>query len=238
MPKPAKPDTVPDTMLESVCFSQNALDAACEMDIDLTDADRTFMAGERATLEPARVEVRGAIVAIEEHDLGAASRAQAKVVLGDVVQDRVVRDSNRSVKAELPRSPGLGADHAFGARVDDLVRTKLELEPAAVQRAAERLGDLPEFPSRDRIRERMMRVAGNQTTALTERKRVEGERDRLEVAAARAVINAATALQALEARLLARFPGQYDYVGSFFMATSARRARRAKEPSQPTEPTA
>jgi hypothetical protein len=237
MPKPAKPDTAPGTMLEALCFSQNALDAACEMDIDLTDDDRTFMAGERAALEPARVDVRGVIVAIEEHDLGVASRAQAKVVLGDVVQDRVVRDSNRSTKAELPRSPALGADHAFGSRVDDLVRMKLELEPAAVQRAAERLGDLPGFPSRDRIRDRMMRVASNQNAALTDRKRFEGDRDRLEVAAARAVIGASTALQALEARLLARFPGQYDYVGSFFTATSAPRARRAKE-SAPTEPTA
>lgn len=230
MGKPADPDTPLSTMLDAVYYSRAALNVAKRMDTRRSDQDRQFFEERASLLDPVIAELEPLEAALTAHERGAATEAQAAVVLGDVVLDATVRDANRTTKAELANKSGLGAPHVFGQRVDDLTDEPLHLEPAAVVHAADRLVDLPDYTSKARIDAEMRGAATRQQEALENRDDVKRAGSQLESRATAAVVRASEALGALEGALLARFSRQYKYCGGFFPPN-----RRTKKKKKKTE---
>ena len=229
MGKPAGPDTPLNIMIPAVYYSRSALIVAKTMDTRRTDADRTFFEERAQLLDPIIAELEPLEAALMAHERGAATVAQAAVVLGDVVLDTTVRDANRTTKAELANKSGLGAQHVFGQRVDDLTDEPLHLEPAAVIHAADRLADVPDFASKARIDSELRGAATRQEEALESRGDAERAGAQLESRIAAAIVRASEALGALEGALLGRFSRQYKYCGGFFASTRARRTKRKKD---------
>lgn len=234
---PAGPDENITTMRRAVAHSVNALEAAAELDPDRTDEDRRFFADQRGLIEPLGNRLRDAARGQEDYDLGPAARLQARVKVGDQVLDRGLRDGNAKTKTALRGKPGLGADHVFGRRVDDLVDAELRLEPAAVLAAVGRFADLPGFESRDTIRADLQARATTQQRLLGERDSGDVEAAPIESGVVRTVADAADALARLKGALDGRFPRQRRYVASFFMDTRAPR-RRLAAPAPPAPPAA
>lgn len=216
MPKPAPADTPLTNMIVALYFSRSALLVAQRMDTRRTDDDRAFFEAQARLLDPIIAELEPIESAILAHERGAATEAQAAVTLGDVVLDTTVRDGNRTTKAELASKGGLGAQHVFGARVDDLTGEELELEPDAVVHAADRLADVPDFSSKARVEADLRGAAARQEEALESRRAAERAATQLASRGTAAVVRASEGLSKLEGALLGRFPRQYRYCGSFF----------------------
>jgi hypothetical protein len=220
------------TMRTAVAHSVAALGAAAEIDLDRTDDDRAFFTGQKANLEPLVEALVKAARAIEDHALGVGMAAQVGVVVGDAVLDRGLRAGNTQTKLALKGAGGLGAEHVFGRRVDDLIKEPLGAEPASVLRAADRLADLPAFAERDAIRDDLARRATAQEGLLEARDRAQAEAARLASAGVRSVAEAAEALARLKGALDQRFPRQRDFVSTFFYDVAQRRSRaRAGAPA-------
>jgi hypothetical protein len=227
MGKPIAANATLTNAIEALYFSRAALLVAQRMDTRRTEEDRAFFEAQARTLDSSITELTQLEAALLAHQRGAATEAQAAVMLGDVVLDATVRDGNRVTKTELANKSGLGAQHVFGARVDDLTGEELELEPAAVVHAADRFVDVPDFTSKARVEAALRGAAARQEEALTARSTVARAGTQLESRAAAAIVRASEALAGVEGALVARFPGQYRYCGSFFKPTT--RAKRKKD---------
>lgn len=227
MPKPLGPNANLDDMIFACTWTITALTAAAEMDFKRTPDEIKLFKDRALLLGPVLAELVKMRTAQDDFERGPDLLAQVKVVMGDEIQDRTVRDGNRTTKAELANKPGLGAEHAFGRHVDDLVRTELELEPKAVLDAAARLADVTPFPARDGIVADLKKAAGQQQAALDDRVKkghdgiVIGSKESADVG------KASVELSTLEGVLLARFPRQYRYVGTFFADFSKKRKKPA-----------
>lgn len=222
----AGPDSTPSTMRRALSRSIGALAAAFAADIDRTDEDRAFFTAEKAKLEPLYASLRTVHLAIEDHELGPAEVQQAQVELGDEVLDRGVRAGNARTKLGLKGKAGLGASHAFGSRVDDLVKAPMAVEPAAVLEAVERLADVPEFADKVAIREDLTLRAEQQEKFLKARGAGEKELFRLKSEATRLVVESALSLASLKGALEQRFPRQRDYVARFFLDVKPRAKKK------------
>lgn len=226
MPRPAPPNTGLSTMIDALYYTRSQLRNATRMDHRRSEEDRTFFEAQALTLDPVIAELEPIEDAIRRHDRGPATEAQAAVLLGDVVLDATLRAGNRTMKAELAGQGGLGAEHVFGRRVDDLTSEPMHLEPGAVAKAADRLADVPEFPSKARIEAELRGAATRQEEALEDRTQAARTRSKLVSRAAAAVVRASEALSKIEAGLLDRFPRQYQYVGTFFKDMRPRKRRK------------
>lgn len=237
MAKPARAGSSLDHMVEAVGYSAKMLTVAVEMDSELAEEDVAFFRSQGELLDPQVTALDAADTEARRFDRGPGMLAGMRVRFGDMIQDRAVRWGNRLTKAELLHDPGsLGAEHAFGNRVEDLVKTKLELEPEAVLRVVGHLGELPEFSSRERIVTRLTEVATRQQRALDQRVETRREENRLDSRHRLLIVAAAEALARLEAALLERFPRQYEYVGEFFLpSTPAKKSKPATPPASPPE---
>ena len=237
MAKPARAGSSLDHMVQAVGYSAKMLTVAVEMDSELAEEDVAFFRGQGELLDPQVTALDAADTEARRFDRGPGMLAGMRVRFGDMIQDRAMRWGNRLTKAELLHDPGsLGAEHAFGNRVEDLVKTKLELEPEAVLRVVGHLGELPEFLSRERIVTRLTEVATRQQRALDHRVETRREKNRLDSRHRLLIVAAAEALARLEAALLERFPRQYEYVGEFFLpSTPAKKSKPATPPASPPE---
>ena len=139
-------------MRRAVAYTIAALDAAAAIDVDRTDEDRAFFTEEKKK----RLAVSEALATADNNltafELGTGLINQVKVTLGDAVLDRCIGASAARTKLELRNTPGLGAQHVFGNRTDDLMRQPLRLEPSAVREAAERLDDIHDFPGKEEMK--------------------------------------------------------------------------------------
>lgn len=232
MPRPLAPDATLANMIYACAWTIATLKAAAKMDFKLAEPEKKKFADMAAEL----TALLGPLTVLQKDAsdlrLGADLTAQATVVIGDEVQDRTVRDGNRTTKAELAGKPGLGAEHAFGKHVDDLVRTDLALEPDAVKRAAGRLAELPPFASKDKIAADLTKAADQQAAALDERTTVGSKADGLRSKGIGSVAKCSEALSKVEGDLLKMFPRQYGYVGRFFADFS-----RPAKPAAGDDPT-
>ena len=181
MAKPARAGSSLDHMVEAVGYSAKMLTVAVEMDSELAEEDVAFFRSQGELLDPQVTALDAADTEARRFDRGPGMLAGMRVRFGDMIQDRAVRWGNRLTKAELLHDPGsLGAEHAFGNRVEDLVKTNLELEPEAVLRVVGHLGELPEFSSRERIVTRLTEVATRQQRALDQRVETRREENSME----------------------------------------------------------
>jgi hypothetical protein len=237
MAKPARADSSLEHTVKAVGYSVKMLAVAVEMDSELTEDDVVLFRSQGEVLAPHMTALDAADTEARLFDRGPKVLSGMRVSFGDMIQDRAVRWGNRMTKAELLHDTGsLGAEYAFGQRVEDLVKTKLELEPEAVLRAVDRLGDLPEFSSRERIATRLTDVATRQGGALEQRVEMRREENTMDSRHRLLIVAAAEALGKLEATLLERFPRQYEYVGEFFLpSTPAKKPKPAAPPATPPE---
>jgi hypothetical protein len=215
--------------------SIGALAAAFSADLDRTDEDRAFFQAERAKLEPLAALLRDAHRALDDFDLGPGEVQQAQVAIGDEVLDRGVRAGNTRTKLGLRGKPGLGAAHVFGERVDDLVKTPVAKQPAAVLAAVERFEDVPAFDGKDAVRADLTARATQQDGFLKQRDEGAADRTRIQSQATRLVVESALALASLKGALDQRFPRQRLYVGSFFLDVGPRRTKKNEEEEQEQE---
>lgn len=233
----AGPDSTTETMIYAVADSIHALDAASELDLDRTAADRKFFGARKKLLVPLLGQLVAARRALEDHDVGDGSRLQTRVEIGDKVLDRGVVDGNARTKLALKGKAGLDATHAFGKNVATLTKEKIALEPAKVIQAAGRMADLPDFAERAAIAKDLTKRAEQQQTCLDEREQGGTARAKLVSAGIKLVLDAAHALAALKGALDERFPRQRDYVAAFFMDVAPQRAAK-RETAEPETPDA
>src|SRR4051812_21634182 len=111
-------DSTSETILDALSYSLGALEAATELDVDRSKDDRGFFAAEKAALLPLFDEVQSCEQALAKHLRLKAQVCQARVVLGDAVLDRGVRNAKARMKLELKSSAQSdGADHVFPSDV-------------------------------------------------------------------------------------------------------------------------
>jgi hypothetical protein len=233
----AGPDSTIETMTYAVADTMHALDAAAELDLDRSSADRKFFAAKRKALAPILTKLLAARRAIEDHDLGEGSRLQTRVELGDQTLDRGVSDGNTRTKLGLKGKTGLDASHVFGKNVATLTREKIALEPKKVLEAVGRLADLPDFSDRAAVAKDLTKRANQQQTCLDEREQGAAVRAKLVGTGVKLVVDAAHALASLKGELDARFPRQREYVAAFFTDVAPRRAAPAAAPEPEPTPT-
>ena len=219
----AGPESTAETMIYALSESLHALDAASELDLDRTPDDRGFFGARKLLLAPILTKLVAAERALEDHDLNEGSRLQVRVVIGDEVLDRGVRDGSARTKLALRGKPGLDATHAFGKNIADLTGARIAVEPRLVREAADRLDDLADFPERGAIAADLQKRAGQQQTCLDEREAGKAKRAKLVTAVTKVVMEGADALAALKGALDERFPRQRDYVAAFFLDVAPRR---------------
>jgi hypothetical protein len=230
----AAPASTLETMVRAVAFTVHALDAAAELDLDRTAADRKFFASRRKPLSALLTQLVAANRAIEDYDLNDGIRLQTRVEIGDEVLDRGVSDGNARTKLALKNKAGLGADHVFGSNVATLIKEKIAVEPTKVMEAVGRLKDVPDFAERAGIAKDLTKRATQQQACLDERDKGDLARAQLVSAGVKLVVEAAHALAALKGALDERFPRQRDYVGAMFMDVSPRKkAASGKEQTAP-----
>ncbi|MEO7328876.1 MAG: hypothetical protein ABI193_09880 [Minicystis sp.] len=232
----AGPESTLDTMTGALADTLNALDAAAEIDLDRSAADRKFFAARKKTLAPLLGQLVSAKRAIEDYDLGAGSRLQARVEMGDQVLDRGVSEGNARTKLALKGKAGLDATHAFGKNVATLTKEKIAVEPTKVLEAVVRLGDLADFPEKKGIAKDLTKRAQQQQDCLDEREKGAMARTKLVSTGIKLVVESADALAALKGALDERFPRQRDYVTAFFADVGARKAAASAPPTTPAEP--
>ena len=221
-------DAPAHTVLSSVAHSLSTLRVAATIeDPDLSDDDRKFFTAKADELQTHFDALFSTSSALERFDLTEAVVLQATVVLGDDILDRGVSDAVRKTKDGLKSKPGLGAEHAFGARVSDLVNAPLRAEPRLVVDAATRMNDLPDFAGKADLAKDLVTRAELQEKRLDARDAGARKRSALEGAVATAKLAAVTALAALGGSLTERFPRRRAYVATF--ALHDHRAHRAKK---------
>lgn len=222
----AGPDSTPSTMRRALSRSGGALAAAIAADIDRSDEDRAFFTVEKAKIEVLSTNLRAVHLAIEDHELGPAEVQQAQVELGDEVLDRGVRAGNTRAKLGLKGKQGLDASHAFGSRVDELVKAPIAAEPGEVLGAVGRLADVPEFAEKQAIQQDLTLRAEQQEAFLEARDEGDKALTRLKSEATRLVVESALALASLKGALDQRFPRQRDYVARFFLDVKPRAKKK------------
>ena len=194
------------------------------MDIDRTPADREFFAAEASKLTPLRNALLAKLREIEDFELGPGDQHQSAVVLGDQVLDRGVRAGNTRTKLGLKGQSGLGAEHAFGNRVDDLTGAPHRLQPALVREAIDRIADLPDYEDKAKVQSDLLARVELQEGLLKTRDQGDAALSKLESEAVKLVVEAADKLVQTKAALDGRFPRQRAYVASFFLDVSRKRS--------------
>jgi hypothetical protein len=224
-------------MRKAMAYTIAALDATAEIDIDLSDDDRTFLAAEKAKLGPHHTALKETADRLTAFDEGLGLLNQVRVNIGDAVLDVGLRRGNTRTKVELQGKPGLGADHVFGSRVDIITGAKIRLEPGLVIDAIGRFDDVPAFPAKEDIKGDLRRRAEKQESLLVERDHGYTEYARIQGTAVRLVVEAADALARTKGALDNRFPRQRAYVSAFFFELGTKRQAPVSEPV-PGEPPA
>ncbi|MBI4814676.1 MAG: hypothetical protein HY791_00375 [Deltaproteobacteria bacterium] len=227
----AGPDSTLQTMLSAISDTIHSLDSASDLDIDRSDADRSFFAERKAKLVPQFEALLATKRRLEDFDLGEGSRLQTRVEIGDQVLDRGISDGRARTKLALKGKSGLDYTHAFGPTLQTLTQEKLALEPQRVLEAVGRLTDLPEFVEKEPVGKDMSLRAQTQQKCLDERADGRLKRDALVTAGIKQVLEAAQALAALKGALDERFPRQRDYVAAFFLDVAPPRQPKAPPPS-------
>lgn len=219
----AGPDSSPRVMRAALYTTIIALDVASEVDIDRTPDDRAFFAAEKVKLEPVLQTLEAKMKALDEFNTHVRPRLGLRVRIGDAVLDSGARTGNAKTKLGLKGKPGLGPEHVFGARINELVDMPTPLQPAKVKKAALRLDEVADFPEKAAIQADLNARADKQQTYLDEREEAELTATKLSSEVVAAVVAGALALAQAKGALDARFPRQQAYVATFFLDVGRKR---------------
>src|SRR5262249_4177792 len=142
-------DSTAETMLGALSYTLAALDAAADLDVDRSDDDRKFLAGEKDTLQPFFEDLHAADNALSKHLHLKTKAQQARILIGDAVLDRGVRAGKARMKLELKSSsmPD-GADHVFPADISDITDAERRVEPDLVLQCVAKFPQVPDFPGK------------------------------------------------------------------------------------------
>jgi hypothetical protein len=215
-------------MLRALSTSLGALDAASELDVDRSDADRSFFLIEKATLQPLFDDLFAADQSLTKHLLLTTQGLQARVVLGDAVLDRGVRAAKARMKLELKTStmPD-GADHVFPSDISDIVDAERRVEPGLVLQVVARFPQVPDFQGKAALEADLSARAMRQTDNFTGRDAGEVTEHAIDGRLTQAIARASDGLYRLEKRLLERFPRDKVYVRAFFLDVASPRKKGA-----------
>jgi hypothetical protein len=223
-------DSTSETILRALSHTLGALDAASELDVDRSDADRSFFLTEKAALQASFDEVFGLEQSLTRHLLLTSQKLQARVLVGDAVLDRGVRTAKARMKLELKASsvPD-GADHVFPSDISDIVDAERRVEPGLVLQVVSRFPQVPDFPGKAALETDLSGRAKRQADNFTGRDAGEVEEHARGGALTQGIARASDALYRLEKRLLERFPRDKVYVRAFFLDVAPARKKRAEE---------
>ena len=226
----ASRESTAETMLRALSHSLGALDAASELDVDRSDADRSFFLTEKAALQSSFDETFAADQSLSRHLLLTTQKLQARVLVGDAVLDRGVRSAKARSKLELKTSsmPD-GADHVFPSDISDIVDAERRVEPGLVLQVVARFPQVPDFPGKAALEADLTGRAKRQTDNFTGRDAGEVDEHTLDGILTQGIVRASDALYRLEKRLLERFPRDKVYVRAFFLDVAPARKKRAEE---------
>jgi hypothetical protein len=209
--------STPATLLKrALLYTVYRLEAAADLGLDFTAAERQLFREEAARLLPFALALPVGERDLEDFALGAELRRQVRATYGDKVLDEGYRAAKAAAKSELRQSRGLGHEHAFGADAAEITHAPMEQEPDLVLEVVRRLPELPEFASRAKLADDLTARAEQQKAALLERSRSAGERDARKTRQAAAVDAAVKALVQTKAVLELRFPKNRAVVAPFF----------------------
>lgn len=232
----ASPDADPQTMLDALGYTLGVLGAAAEVDMDRTQADRDYFASEQPAVKAAFDNVLGAYTKWLVFNALDWQRLQARVLLGDVVLDRGVRDAKQDTKRGLRSTSAPSAvDDVFPSDVSDLTDAERRVEPQLVKELVAKFAKLPAFDTRDAIAQSLTVRADNQNRYYAERDAGDIAEAGLAGVLRQAIGAASTLLYQLHKRCLDRFPRQVRFVGSLFLDVAPPRGKKA--PPTPTPPT-
>ena len=228
----ASRDSTSETILRALSTSLGALDAASELDVDRSDADRSFFLTEKAALQPIFDDVFAADQSLIKHLLLTTQGLQSRVVVGDAVLDRGVRAAKARMKLELKTSsmPD-GADHVFPSDISDIVDAERRVEPGLVLQVVARFPQVPDFPGKAALEADLTGRAKRQNDNFTGRDAGEVTEHAIDGRLTQAIVHASDALYRLEKRLLDRFPRDKAYVRAFFLDVAPVRKKAIPEPA-------
>lgn len=223
----ANNESTAETMLLALSTSISRFAAAAELDIDRSEADRGFFAESVNALEAREEKLTVSDTALTRHQRREGLRLQARVVIGDIVLDRGVRQAKARTKLELKNSAmPEGADHLFPADVTELVDAELSKEPALVLGVLERFDQVPDFSGKDALHKDLTGRATRQEQCLSERTAGDRVESRLRGQMEMDIKDGADLLYRLEKRMLERFPRDTRYVRSFFYDVRPSRGKK------------
>lgn len=222
----ATKDSTSNTMLRALARTRNALDAASELDVDRSNADRDFFATEKALIDAHFEKVDAAERAVYLHDLREKRKHQARIVVGDAVLDRGVRRGKKRVALETNVET---ADRVFAEDISELVDAERHLEPGLVLDCVGRLTKDVDFNGKSDLVTDLTGRAQRQADNFQAREAAERIESSLEADLEQAISKAADALYGLEKRLLERFPRDKPYVRAFFLDVGPKRKKSGNE---------
>lgn len=240
----ANRESTAETMLRALATSIGALDAAADLDVDRSDADRQFFASERDALQTRFDAVDKAETEATSHALRITMKRQARVVVGDAVLDRGVSKSKARMKVELKGTQDAdGADHVFGADVSEIINAERSKEPALVLAAVEKFGDVQAFTGKTEMAADLTARAKKQQQNFKDREDAAVIAAKLDGALTRSIEHGADALYGLEKRLLDRFTREVRYVKAFFLDVAPSKPKKdakeeGKDPAAKPDPAA
>ena len=213
-------------MLRALAHSLGALDAASELDVDRSDADRSFFLIEKAALQPLFDDVFVADQTLTKHLLLISQGLQARVLVGDAVLDRGVRAAKARMKLELKTSSmPEGADHVFPSDISDIVDAERRVEPGLVLQVVARFPQVPDFQGKAALEMDLTGRAQRQNANFAGRDAGELSEHTIEGQLTQAIVRASDGLYRLEKRLLERFPREKVYVRAFFFDVAPARKK-------------
>lgn len=225
-------DATSETMLRALSTSLGALDAASELDVDRSDADRSFFLVEKTTLQPLFDDVFAADQSLTKHLLLTTQGLQARVLVGDAVLDRGVRSAKARMKLELKTSTmPEGADHVFPSDISDIVDAERRVEPGLVLQVVARFPQVPDFQGKAALEVDLTGRANRQKDNFTGRDAGDVAEYAIDGQLAQVIARASDALYTLEKRLLDRFPRDKVYVRAFFLDVAPAKKKAAAGPA-------
>lgn len=230
----ASRDSTSETMLRALSTSLGALDAASELDIDRSDADRSFFLTEKTALQALFDDVFASDQSLTKHLLLSTQGLQARVVVGDTVLDRGVRSAKARMKLELKTSTmPEGADHVFPSDISDIVDAERRVEPGLVLQVVARFPQVPDFQGKEALDADLTGRAKRQVDNFTNRDAGEVTEHAIDGRLTQSIVRGSDGLYRLEKRLLERFPRDKVYVRAFFLdvAPTKKKAAAAVEPA-------
>jgi len=200
----------------------------------ITPAQRAAILEVGALVQVASDGLQARLAAAEAAE-NATSRARARLVARDVVLDMRVMAAGDGVlngPAQRSRSSEVYRDVFLGGTAGDVTEAPVREEPGLADRVRERLAAAPDFPGKAGLladlSEAVTRSA-EASLALTTAESAEAKAGDAEMAAR---LELRRALEQAYGKLRAAFPGQRDFVESFFPKKSSRSKKATQKPAE------